>query len=173
MPLKTRPETKTKSRMMKLTLVAALLGTAALSGCSIATWESAQNSSGLLEFATDPTGSSGSTVPVEIARNGSGRIAVAHARADRDRKDLLVSGSARPRAGEEWRDHVDVSVIGPDRQILDTAVAKFSYTGSRSRLSGLSRSRYAVSLPGVPPKGSVVLVSYHADSIHRCPNYLL
>ncbi len=68
------------------------------------------------------------------------------------------------------RRHLDVEAVGADGVVLTRASARFIPNPIRHDPRWRTRSAYAVTVPEVPPTGSVVRVVVHATSLSDCRN---
>jgi hypothetical protein len=88
------------------------------------------------------------------------------------RSGLRVSGTVGRMIGygSSPRRHLDVEVIGPDGAVLARTTARISPDPIHHNPRSRTRSAYSVTLPQVPPTGSVVRVAVHATSLSDCGN---
>lgn len=105
-------------------------------------------------------------------RRSDGGVQVRSVHLEPTKSGLRVSGTAGRMIGYGGspRRHLDVEMIGTDGTTLARAAANFSPNPIRHNPRFRTRSAYAVTLPQVPPPGSVVRVAVHATSLSDCRN---
>jgi hypothetical protein len=83
---------------------------------------------------------------------------------------LQVYGTVRRATGysSSSQRHLDVVVRGPDNAVLQHAAVSFSPNPIRRGRNSPASSTYALTLPTVPPAGSVIRVTVHPISFGDC-----
>lgn len=105
-------------------------------------------------------------------RKSGGGVHVQSVYLETSKNGLRVSGTVSRMIGYESssRRHLDVEVTGADGAFITRTAVSFTPNPIRHNRHTLSRSAYAVTLPQVPPTGSVVHVTVHATSLADCRN---
>lgn len=109
-------------------------------------------------------------VPVEPLPVSAGEILTAHAEADRT-GGTYVSGTLHNGFGysEIYDAHIDVNVLGSNRQILSTSSTHYLPRPIPITYHGITgRAWFSVRLPFVPAAGSTVQVVFHQGANLPC-----
>jgi hypothetical protein len=112
------------------------------------------------------------TTGLRTERESAGGVQLQSVHLEATKSGLRVSGTVGRMIGygSSPRRHLDVEVIGADGAALARTTARFSPNPIRHDPRFRTRSAYAVTLPQVPPPGSVVRVAVHATSLSDCSN---
>jgi len=121
------------------------------------------------------TGSASTAKPstgLRTERKSAGGVQVQSVHLENTDGGLRVSGTVGRAVGYGGspRRHLDVETVSADGVVLMRAAASFNPNPVRHSPRSRTRSAYAVTLPQVPPPGSVVRVVVHATSLSDCRN---
>jgi hypothetical protein len=105
-------------------------------------------------------------------RQSAGGVQVQSVHLENTAGGLRVSGTVGRAMsyGGSPRRHLDVETISADGMVITRAAAAFHPNPIRHCPRSRTRSAYAVTLPEVPPPGSLVRVAVHATSLSDCRN---
>lgn len=120
------------------------------------------------------TGCASTTIPssgLRTERKSAGGVQVQSVQLENTARGLRISGTVGRAMsyGGSPRRHLDVETICADGMVITRAVT-FYPNPIRHSPRSRTRSAYAVTLPQVPPPGSVVRVAVHATSLSDCRN---
>jgi len=112
------------------------------------------------------------TTGLRTERESAGGVQLQSVHLETTESGLRVSGTVARMVGYGGspRRHLDVEVIGTDGVVLARTTARFSPDPIRHNPRSRTRSAYSVTLPQVPPPGSVVRVAVHATTLSDCSN---
>ena len=107
---------------------------------------------------------------LRIERESAGGVQLQSVHLETNKSGLRVSGTVGRAVGYGGspRRHLDVETVSADGVVLTRATATFNPTPIRHNPRSRTRSAYSVTLPQVPPPGSVVRVAVHATSLSDC-----
>lgn len=104
------------------------------------------------------------TIPVE--RMPSKSVSVSHASARVEGQTLMVTGKASRWHEVHFPGHVDVTVYGPDGNVVAVDHARLPQI--MSKRGGRLELPFSASFGFIPPQGSIIRVQYHPSA--RCKN---
>ena len=109
---------------------------------------------------------------LRVERHSGGGVQVQSVYLAQTDKGLRISGSVGRMVGynNSPRRHLDVEIIAADGAVLSRVAANFNPNPIRRSRHSRTHSNYTVTLPKIPPAGSVVRVAVHADSLSHCRN---
>lgn len=108
--------------------------------------------------------------PYRTERHSAGGVKIESVRLAPTTKGFQVSGSVGRMVGYDNspRRHLDVETIASDGSVLSRVATTFNPNPIRRSRHSRTSSNYTVTLPEVPPVGSVVRVSVHVVSRSDC-----
>ena len=94
-----------------------------------------------------------------------GKVQIAWSDAYEQAGGLRITGvlMRHDHVGMPIKAHVDVTIVSPDGQTLDTACSKTVYVPRRITGRGQSLKRFSIRFPCVPPQGSSVRLVCRSD----------
>lgn len=103
-------------------------------------------------------------------RHSAGGVKIESVRLTPTSKGFQVSGSVGRMVGYDNspRRHLDVETVAPDGSLLSRVATTINPNPIRRSRFSRTSSSYAVTLPDVPPAGSVIRVSVHTVSRSDC-----
>ena len=95
-----------------------------------------------------------------LKKEAIGKVRVAWSSVHEHEDGLVITGVLRRRdqVGSPIRTYVDVTVLSPNGQVVDTVRSDHVYVPRRITGRGQSFKRFKVYLPKVPPRGSSIRV---------------
>ncbi len=99
-----------------------------------------------------------------LEKQAAGKVYIAWSSAYEQEDGLVITGvlRRRDRVGSPIKTHVDVTVLSPSGQVVDTARSNDVYVPRRITGRGQSLKRFRIYLRNVPGRGSLVRMVSHS-----------
>jgi len=101
---------------------------------------------------------------LSLEKQRDGKVYIAWSSAYKHDDGLVIRGVLRrhDHVGNAIKAHVDVTVLSPDGQVIDTARSSEVYVPRRITGRGQSLKRFTVHFSNPPPHGSLVRMTSHS-----------
>lgn len=102
---------------------------------------------------------------IKLERVSSKSYYISHVGVYQNDDELEVHGNVKRRAHSSTeKGHVDIAIVSPDGENLKEISTNYTPRIIPARMIRKRKSYFHVSMPTIPPVGSIVRVAYHRDS---------